>query len=121
MELTKDIEKLIEHIKRCNWWVHEEEVNEDYTILLIGKYSPAGQDFSISVEAEENSVGSFLDNLYETYSDFDVSYKTYIWLDSFGHGKDGAPYDMKDLYEDMEWCQEEILNLWRFLYDIYRH
>ena len=65
MESTKDIEKLIEYIKRCNWWVQEEEVNEDYTILLIGKYSPAGQDFSITVEAEENSVDSFLYNLLE--------------------------------------------------------
>ena len=33
MELIKDIEKLIEYIKRCNWWVQEEEVNEDYTIF----------------------------------------------------------------------------------------
>lgn len=120
MELTKDIEKLIEYIKRYNWWVQEEEVNEDYTILMIGKYSPAGQDFSITVEAEENSVDSFLYNLFEKYSDFDVSYEAYLWLDSSGHGKDGAPYDMKDLYEDMEWCQEEILNLWRFLDNIYR-
>ena len=120
MELTKDIEKLIEYIQRYNWWVQEEEVNEDYTILMIGKYSPAGQDFSITVEAEENSVYSFLYNLFERYSDFDVSYETYLWLDGSGHGKDGAPYDMKDLYKDMEWCQEEILDLWRFLDNIYR-
>ena len=120
MELTKDIEKLIEYIKRYNWWVQEEEVNEDYTILMIGKYSPAGQDFSITVEAEENSVYSFLDNLYDRYSDFDVSYEAYIWLDSSGHGKNGAPYDMKDLYEDMEWCEKEILELWRSLNEVYR-
>lgn len=120
MELTKDMQRLVNFIKSCGWWVQEEDIDEEYTILLIGKYSPAGQDFSISVEAEENSVDSFLDNLYETYSNFDVSYETYIWLDSSGHGKDSAPYDMKDLYEDMEWCQEEMLKLWRYLNGVFR-
>lgn len=35
-----------------------------------------------------------------------------MWLDSDGHGINGAPYDMKDVYEDMEACQNMILELY---------
>ena len=34
-----------------------------------------------------------------------------LWLDEFGHGKNGAPYDMKDVYEDFEWVKNRILTL----------
>ena len=29
-------------------------------------------------------------------------------MDNTGHGKDGAPHDMKDVYEDMKTCHEYI-------------
>ena len=32
-----------------------------------------------------------------------------------GHGKNGAPYDMKDLYGDMEACQDMIYELYQAL------
>ena len=54
-----------------------------------------------------------IDNLNSIYADFDCSEETYLWLDSTGHGTNGAPYDMKDLYEDMEACQEMIMELYR--------
>lgn len=43
--------------------------------------------------------------------DYDVSEQTMLWLDEFGHGKNGAPYDMKDVYEDFEWVKNRILTL----------
>ena len=47
----------------------------------------------------------------EYYSDFDVSRETYLWLDDTGHGKNGAPYDMIEVYHDMEECEELIQEL----------
>ena len=44
-----------------------------------------------------------------------MCYETYLWLDSDGHGKNGAPYDMKDLYEDMEACREIIYELYEIV------
>lgn len=35
----------------------------------------------------------------------------YLWLDDEGHGSNGAPYDMKDVYEDMEWWKDSLENL----------
>ena len=57
-------------------------------------------------------IDTLTNNLYERYSDFDVSSETYLWLDNTGHGTNGAPYDMKDLYEDMDACQEMIMELY---------
>lgn len=74
-------------------------------------FSPEGQDCSLSIE-KGNNIECFCNNIYDYYDNFDVSYETYLWLDSDGHGSNGAPYDMKDVYEDMAWCQDKI-------YDIY--
>ena len=87
-------------------------------IYGFGKYSSAGQDFNFSVDTEGDPA-LFLDNLYEAYSNFDVSEEAYIWLDNCGHGKNGAPYDMKDVYEDMEECRDSILELYTELKEYY--
>lgn len=33
---------------------------------------------------------------------YDVDYKTYIWLDEWGHGKNGAPYHIREVLEENE-------------------
>ena len=76
----------------------------------FSKFSPAGQDFNIGIDGVED-IESLVALTYKKYVDFDVSEETYLWLDESGHGKNGAPYDMKDLYEDMEACEQMILEL----------
>lgn len=104
--MNKKIKKAFERIENKGWTVTQECDN----VYDFGKYSPAGQDFHISIDTE-NDVDLFKSNVYERYSNFDVSEETYLWLDNFGHGTNGAPYDMKDVYEDMEACQEMILEI----------
>lgn len=104
--------KIIEVAEANGWSVYIEDESEGNICFDFGKYSPAGQDFHVSAELENNEPDTLTDNLYARYSDFDVSSETYLWLDNDGHGKNGAPYDMKDLYEDMEACQEMIMDLY---------
>ena len=73
-------------------------------------FSPEEQDCSLSIE-KGNNIECFCNNIYDYYDNFDVSYETYLWLDSDGHGVNGAPYDMKDVYEDFEWVKNRILTL----------
>ena len=40
--------------------------------------------------------------------DYDVSYETYLWLDNTGHGKNGAPYELEDILEDIKACEQYI-------------
>lgn len=104
MTLPKD---LIDLIEKAGFSICQEDEN----IYNFGKYSPAGNDFHFSVGTEDN-LYYFLENIYAVYNEFDVSSETYPWLDESGHGKDGAPHDMKDAYEDMEACQEYINELY---------
>ena len=105
-------EKIIEVAKNHGWTIYIEDESDNNICFVFGKYSPAGQDFHVSAELENMEPDTLTDNIYARYSEFDVSSETYIWLDAFGHGKNGAPYDMKDLYEDMEACQEMIMDLY---------
>lgn len=34
--------------------------------------------------------------------------EAYLWLDSNGHGKNGAPYRMRDVLDDMEEAEKMI-------------
>lgn len=111
------IERLIEKVKDLNWNVSSDDKKEYYN---IGKCSPAGQDFSFDIGVtdflqEENELTAaelFVEAIHHTYEDYDPSYEAYLWLDDTGHGKNGAPYEMIDVYNDMEECAEMIYNLY---------
>lgn len=84
---------------------------------LFSKFSPEGQDFSFTISTGD-SIDDFLSDIKEKYENFDVSYETYLWPDNCGHGKNGAPYDMKDLYEDMNCCHGYILELYGIVHRV---
>lgn len=103
--MNEGIKELIVKIESFGWSVTKEDDNQ----YFFSKFSPAGQDFSINVEAE--SAEDLIDNIYEAYENFDVSEATYLWLDNTGHGVKGAPHEMKDVLADMEACEQMILEL----------
>ena len=103
--MKKTIKDIIEIAEKIDWHVTKEDNNN----FLFSKYSPAGQDFSFY--AQGKNAQELTNNIYEAYNNFDPSYETYIWLDNTGHGINGSPYNMKDIYYDMEWCQNQILEL----------
>lgn len=83
------------------------EYDEKNKLIEFETSSPQGQDVIIEVDFnlktdDANDLQNRLTDLHENY---DVSYNTYIWLDDFGCGKNGAPEDMRDLYNDMEWVK----------------
>lgn len=116
--MDKRFEKIYEIAEREGWQVDSYYVeNETKVCFSFEKYSPAGQDFYISVSVpneddEDIFYNNVADAIYEYWEGFDVSYETYIWLDETGHGRNGAPYDMKDLYEDMQACETMVHDLW---------
>lgn len=118
---NKNKETIKDRIERiateAGWNVYIEEESEDHICYDFGKYSPAGQDFHVSAELEDMEIETLINNLNSRYTDFDCSAETYLWLDNTGHGTNGAPYDMKELYEDMEACQEMIRDLANVLFD----
>ena len=38
-------------------------------------------------------------------------YEAYLWIGDDGHGRNGAPYHIKDIVSDMEEAEEQIYEL----------
>lgn len=100
----KELRKVTKIAEGLGWCVTQD--GEDFSFQ---KYSPAGQDFNFEVSADD--LEELHEKINEYYENFDCSYEAYLWLDSSGHGRNGAPDDMKDLYEDMEACEAMIKEL----------
>lgn len=107
IELSDELTSIIE---KNDWSIDY----EDDGTIYFSKYSPAGQDFGFYIESV-NSIEELADKIYDQYNEYDVSEAAYLWLDEDGHGKNGAPYDMKDVYEDMEACQANIFELYEII------
>ena len=64
--------------------------------------------WSISVEDENKTSIQFE---FQYYEDFDPDYEAYLWIGDDGHGRNGAPYHIKDIVSDMEDAEEQIYEL----------
>ena len=108
--MGKTIETLLSIAEEHGWTFGNTE--DEY---MFSKYSPAGQDFSFTISDEGMGAIGLIDSLTQYIDNFDVSYETYLWLDDSGHGRNGAPCDMRELYEDMHACEDmmkELLDAW---------
>ena len=79
----------------------------DGNTIAFYKKAPNGLDFSFEVDIGDD-INDFSRNIHNTFMDYDVSYETYLWLDNTGHGKNGAPYEMEDVLEDIKDCEQYI-------------
>ena len=114
--IAKVIEIAEENGFSVNVYNNREDKEEYY--FEFGKYSDCGRDFTFDIVFDTLSdISDIADKIYEFYDDFDVSYETYIWLDNFGHGTNGAPYDMLDAYNDTKQCEGFIEELYNAIQD----
>lgn len=102
------IQKIIDVAESLDW-----TVNVDDNELEFQKMSDAGQDFNFTVTGD--TTEKIITEIREYHDNFDCSEETSLWLDESGHGKNGAPYNMKDVYEDMEQCNEMVEELYETL------
>lgn len=113
------IDKITECAESNDWNVSiDTEQEKGITVFEFSKYTPAGQGFSFSVTMKDNALDSIVANIEEYYEGFDVDSETYLWLDDSGHGKNGAPYRMKDVLADMEAAERYIESLLDAIRDI---
>ena len=116
--MDKKFEKIYEIAEREGWAVSHHYESETIVYFLFSKCSPLGKDFNVEItvdddqEDEDFVYENVCNAVYDFWDCYDVCEETYLWLDDTGHGKNGAPHDMKDLYEDMQACEDMIHDLW---------
>lgn len=108
------MDKLRNIIEENGWIVHRSENDWE-----LEKWSPAGRDFVIDLD--DTSCQSLIEDLHQKILNFDISEDTYAYLDASGHGTNGAPYLMIDVYKDSENCLEMMRELYQALLDRDEH
>lgn len=110
---TKDIiNSIIGCAEDIGWHVNTyDHPTKDKVMFEFSKFTPAGQDFSFSATMQGCSVCSLTKDVEDYYEGFDPDEETYLWLDESGHGRNGAPYRMKDVLEDMEAAYDMVSDL----------
>ena len=88
---------------------------ENRVVFDFQQYTPKGQDFNVSVEMKDGDFDRFLCELENFYEGFDPDYETYLSIGNDGHGKNGAPYHIKDIVTDMEEAEKMIETLYETL------
>lgn len=113
--ISEFVERVTKIAEDDNWGVHNHDENYNKVDLYLSKYSPAGQDFGFYIECETGSADEFINAVEGYYNSYDPCEEAAIWLGPDGHGKNDAPYDLKDLIEDMEDCKNNVNRLLDFL------
>lgn len=110
--LFKIPQNLIDLLEEEDYSVYD----DDSGYVQISKYSTAGQDWSTDI-ALGKDINEFADNIYSAYESYDPEYEASLWIGDDGHGKNGAPYHIKDIVEDMEECEGFIRRLYIIVKD----
>ena len=107
--MNETIEKVAE---LCGWKVYIDNTNFEFEKMIGTK------DFVFAISYEEKSLQSFVFQIEDYLKNFDVDYETSIWIGEDGHGKNGAPYHIKDILDEMYSAKEQIAIL---LYELKRN
>ena len=103
----------VRHIAEKDGWDISGSCSRDsgYIDFEFEKYSSMGLDFGFNVECKDACMDCLVDAIEEYYEGYDPDYEAYLWIGDDGHGKNGAPYHIKDIVEEMEECEKNISEL----------
>lgn len=118
-DLSPDLKMILQKAEELDWtstvWI--EPSQNDRTYAEIGKYSPAGEDFSMLIDFDkEDQTDTFISDLREYFENFDVDEHVEMWLPS--RGKGGCPLSVRELVEDAEAIEKMIEELLDVLDDM---
>lgn len=109
-KITKAIINKINEIASKEGFTSEiTRLSQNSFSLELQIYAPNEKDCLCAVNFK-NDLDDFLSS-FEESMDIDVDYETYLWLGNDGHGKNGAPYHIKDILSDVEWFTNKLENL----------
>lgn len=100
--------KIISIAEKNGWTVHISEIENKCVQFEFSQFTPAGQDFNFSAELRDRNPQTLVESIKEYYESFDPDAEACIWIGDDGHGKNGAPYHIKDIVDDMIAAEEMV-------------
>lgn len=111
-DISRGLKMLLDKAEEMGWnWEAYIEPGSRRTYVEIGQSSPAGEDFSMVIDFdEENQADSFKDSLESYYEDFDIDEHIEMWIEAKRSGTSGVP-STRELVKDAEAIDGMILEL----------
>lgn len=83
-DISRGLKMLLDKAEEMGWnWEAYIEPDNRRTYVEIGQSSPAGEDFSMVIDFdEENQADSFKDSLESYYEDFDIDEHIEMWIEA---------------------------------------
>lgn len=95
---------------------------EGWNIEILDDYIELTPELSsnydgVQVVSNVKSFKDFCKEVYDRSESFDPSSEAFLWLDDEGHGKNGAPYEMGDVFANMKELEDFLEHLSDVLFD----
>lgn len=111
MTTEEQIQRITDIAQEKDWSVSVENKSQSSVLFGFQRHTKYGQDFLFNADMQGEDIDSLIANVKEYYEGFDPDYEAYLWIGDDGHGKNGAPYHIKDIVADMEDTEEQIYEL----------
>lgn len=109
------VDKIITIAQQEGWAVYNYSTDFAELELEFSKYSRAGQDFIFCVHATSGAIHDFLNEMEKYIDGYDPEEVALLWIGDDGHGKNGAPYHIADIVNDMIDCKNNMQALFNVL------
>lgn len=112
MDIQDTIDRITECAEAKGWSVHtSKNPKAEIWQFELSQSTKAGQDFNFSTEMKDGDPDSLIKSVREYYEGFDPDEEAYLWIGEDGHGRNGAPYHIRDIVADMEDAESMVLDL----------
>jgi len=112
MDIQDKIDRITECAEAKGWSVHtSKNPKAEIWQFEFSQSTKAGQDFNFSAEMKDGDPDSLIKSVSEYYEGFDPDEEAYLWIGEDGHGRNGAPYHIRDIVADMEDAESMVLDL----------
>ena len=91
------------------------QISDEYEIFYISSIGDQYCRLAYGLYDHMNDTGSLISEIEDYYEGFDPDYEAYLWIGTDGHGRNGAPYHIKDIVSDMEDAEAMIKTLYETL------
>lgn len=111
MTQNEIIDKITEAAESVGWNVTASENGEGSVEVNFNTDTRFCQDLNCWGTLKGSDYRSLANEIQNWYEGYDPEEEAMLWLDSDGHGKNGAPYHMRDVLADMEDADSRLEDL----------
>ena len=111
--IKKSLQTKIENLaENKDWQTHFYEQGNK-TVVEFENYTYRGQNLIVTIVVDNQSTQNNIANaLYDYWEGYDPDEEASYWIGPDGHGKNGAPYHISDIIDDMKEAERMIEELY---------